>query len=277
MRRPHPTRQHGFTLLEAIIVITITAIIAAVVAVFIKAPVDGYFASARRAELTDIGDTALRRMTRDLRMALPNSVRVTSTGGSYYLEFLPVLGGGRYRNDTDPAVPSSDMLDFTQSDSSFDVLGPPPTGTAGWVVVYNLGVPGASAYNGDNISQISSIRTPVATAGSMDIHIAAKQFPFASPGNRFQVIGTPVSYVCNPSTGALTRYANYATPTEATQPTSFSSASSALLATHVSACNITYNPDIIAQQNGVVAISLQISESGESVFLYEEAHVSNTP
>ncbi|HJW54946.1 MAG TPA: prepilin-type N-terminal cleavage/methylation domain-containing protein, partial [Burkholderiaceae bacterium] len=72
VKKPH----QGFTLLEAIIVIAITGIIAAVVAVFIVKPVQGYVDSARRAEMTDTADTALRRISRDLHLALPNSVRV---------------------------------------------------------------------------------------------------------------------------------------------------------------------------------------------------------
>ena len=70
----------GFTLLEAVLVIVITGIIAAIVAVFIKLPVDSYLDSARRAELTDVADTAVRRMARDIHLALPNSVRNPGDG-----------------------------------------------------------------------------------------------------------------------------------------------------------------------------------------------------
>jgi len=72
----------GFTLIEMVVVIVLTSIIAAVVAVFIKIPVQGYVDSARRAEMTDIADTALRRVGRDLRLALPNSVRITDAGAT---------------------------------------------------------------------------------------------------------------------------------------------------------------------------------------------------
>ena len=78
--------QSGFTLAEAVIVIAITGIISAVVAVFIKAPVQSYFDASRRAEMTDIADTALRRISRDLRLALPNSVRVA--GGNTAIELI---------------------------------------------------------------------------------------------------------------------------------------------------------------------------------------------
>src|SRR5205814_7956125 len=68
--------QRGFTLLEAVLVIAMTGIVAAMVAVFIRAPVNAYVDQARRAELSDAADTALRRMAREVQRALPNSVRV---------------------------------------------------------------------------------------------------------------------------------------------------------------------------------------------------------
>ncbi len=265
--------QRGFTLIEAIIVITITGIIAGMVAVFIRAPVQGYFDSARRAELTDIADTAQRRISRDLHLALPNSVRVS---GGNYLEFLQTSGGGRYRAEVDNSG-AGDILDFTTLDTSFDVLGPPVStvpGAQNLVAVYNLGISGADAYQGDNTS-------PISTAGS-NVKIAAKQFPFASPANRFQIISYPVSYVCagvgkdasGNGTGTLTRYWNYSiTPN---QPTSFTTPG-ALLAKNVSGCNFNYDQQVITQRAGLVSAWLQITQSNESVSLYYEVHVSNVP
>ena len=78
--RMHPKSHRGFTLVEMIIVIVITGIIGGMVAMFIRMPVQGYVDSARRAEMTDIADTALRRIGRDLRTAVPNSVRVPARG-----------------------------------------------------------------------------------------------------------------------------------------------------------------------------------------------------
>src|SRR6267143_6711461 len=102
------SRERGVTLIEMIIVISITAIIAGAVSVFISRPVEGYADAARRAEMSDIADTALRRITRDLRTALANSIRITCVpagcvpGSSvYYLEYLQSSGGGRYRAEKD--------------------------------------------------------------------------------------------------------------------------------------------------------------------------------
>ena len=88
-------QQTGFTLVEMIMVIVITGIIGGIVAMFLKAPIQQYMDVARRAELTDIADTAVRRMARDVRTAVPNSVR--PQGQSTYVEFLPTRDGGRYR------------------------------------------------------------------------------------------------------------------------------------------------------------------------------------
>ncbi|HEU0219776.1 MAG TPA: prepilin-type N-terminal cleavage/methylation domain-containing protein [Gallionella sp.] len=290
------SRERGFTLVEMIVVIVITGIIGGIVAVFIRAPVQGYVDSARRAEMSDIADTALHRITRDLRLALPNSVRVTSVacGASTcsYLELLPTgspscpantvcLGGGRYRAGTGggagcAASPSGEELDFTVADGCFGVLGTMPPFAAGdQVVVYNLGVAGADAYAGNNRTAWSS------TAGSV-VNITPKLFPFDSPNHRFHVISTPVTYVCNPVTGGggtLTRYWGYAI--QAAQPSNtaaapLSTASHALLASNVSACSFTYDP-LVSARNGLVTLNLGITESGETVALYNAAHVSNTP
>lgn len=265
-------RSAGFTLAEMIIVIAITGIISGVVAVFLQKPVQGYFDSLRRAGLTDTADTALRRMARDLRLALPNSVRVSGTA----VEFLQTRTGGRYRADGDGGATPVNELDFTSADSSFDFLGGlSHTPVAGdLVVVYNLGIAETDAYTGSNSAAVTGV-------SGNTISISAKQFPFESPGNRFQVVSGPISYVCDGAgtnangtgTGTLRRYWNYAvSPAQAVPP----GGSSALLADKISACSFVYQPGVTAR-SGLVSIQLQITEANESVSLYHEVHVPNVP
>lgn len=310
MNRIHKP-QGGFTLVEMIIVMVITGIIGGIVAIFIRAPVQGYVDSARRADMTDIADTALRRIARDLRLALPNSVRVTVMGGNTFLEFIPTTGGGRYRSAQDcTGACVGDALDFSTADVSFDVIGPMPTFAAGdSIVVYNMGQPrvgaacaapaiplcGLDAYQGDNRAACAAgvntcFNGPV---GVNPVTLAAnKLFPQDAcqtdpatgrvGGCRFHVVSTPVTYVCVPAAGGgtggtLTRYWGY--PIQAAQPTAvpITGASSALLANNVSSCSFDYNGNVVAQRYGLVTMNLSITENGETVTLYSATHVSNVP
>lgn len=274
MRRPSlfplpPSHPSGFTLVEMTVVIVLTGILAGIVALFIRAPVQGYVDSVRRAGLTDIADTALRRISRDLRLALPNSVIVTSSGTQLSLDFLLTSGGGRYRAS---AGGTNDVLDFTVADISFEVLGAMPLLAANdQIVVYNLGTPGADAYLNNNRATYSS------HAGGVITFAAGKQFPFASPSQRFHVVHGQVRYICDTATGQLARYWGFAIAAPPPTPTVPAGGNSALLATKVSACGFAYNANVVAQRSGLVTLQLTLSESGESVALYNAVHVSNVP
>ncbi len=258
--------QAGFTLIEMIIVIAITAIVGSMVAVFLRGPIESYVAQDRRARLADAADTALRRMQRDIRLALPNSVRVTDAGGVFYLEFLATRSGGRYR-----AQGGGDILDFTLADSSFDVLGPAIDMQAGdRIAVYNLGIAGADAWAGDTLAAYTGT-----AGGTTSIAFAAKQFSLASPGSRFQVVEGPVSYVCDPASGTLTRYWGYAIA--AAQPTTFAATTPrALLADRVGSCHFTYQPGV-TERGGLVSLTLELSRDNERVRLYASTQVGNQP
>jgi MSHA biogenesis protein MshO len=284
----NPTRAaRGFTLLEMIIAMVILGVIASMVAVFMKSPVDAYFSSARRAGLTDVADTTTRRIARDLRKALPNTIRQSS---SQCIEFIPTRTGGRYRTQTDNAG-GGDPLDFTVADSTFDMLGLNSDLPAAQqiqpndvIVVYNLGIsPSSDAYvgavNGGNSAVVASVGAGSLANETKISFTAAKQFPLASGSNRFHVVPgneTIVSYVC--ANNNLYRNTNYAYGGTTPQcPTTGGS----LLAKNVSSCVFTYNPS--DQRNAVVQLSMQFSDltpgsaNAETVSLYHEVHVDNTP
>jgi MSHA biogenesis protein MshO len=279
--------QVGVTLIEMVIVISITAIIAGGVAVFISRPFEGYIDAARRAELTDIADTALRRITRDLRTALPNSIRIkcvpsgcASTSDVYYLEYLQTSGGGRYRAELANTVPLGDPLEFAAADPTFDVIGTMPTLASvhaplrgDWIVIYNLASSGtiANAYSGEN-------RAAATAAGNtITLSPSSFKFPYPSPGKRFQVVQHAVTYECNPTTRELRRYWNYGISTaQATPPTT--PTDTALLANAISStdgCSFTFTTS--GERTGVVGLAVRIERNGESVRLFQQVHVNNAP
>ena len=270
--------QRGFTLIEIIVVMVITSVLGGVVILLTRGPMQGYVDSARRAGMSDIADIAISRITRDLRTALPNSVRITLVGSVYYLEFIPTTGGGRYRSNATGGTSScggaGDDLSIGVADTCFEVLGPMPTFAAGnLVVVDNTAT--TLVYNASNSAPWVSNTTTAVTITSL-----AAGFPSASPGNRFQVISTPVTYVCSPVAGGvggtLTRYWGYAI--QAAQPSSVATLTglpgvqSALLATNVSTCSFS-----LPAGNSLVSMQMSLTESGESVSLYDTANVANLP
>lgn len=297
MTRPECSPR-GFTLVEMIVVIVVTGVIAGMVAVFIKGPVDSYFDMARRAELTDIADTAVRRMARDIRLALPNSVRnPSSSGQDQCIEFIPTKSGGRYRKDQTAAL-TGDILDFAAIDPSFDMLGlnsslPTSSQIAAGdvVVVYNDGSTSGNAYSGLNAVQIAAggvgagdtpNTTKLSLVGAGATLFAGKVFPSASPANRFQIVPAAehvVAYVC--SGGKLYRHARTlaaAYPTPAACPVV--PIGTPVLANNVSWCSLKYEPPGSGGGSGrfaIVSISLTASQAGESVNLYHQVHVDNTP
>lgn len=284
--------QTGFTLVELIIVIVITGILAGIVAVFIKTPIQQYIDIARRAEITDIADTALRRMGRDIRTAVPNSVRLPTPTGSTYIEFLLAKAGGRYRAATDGSDTlctsagntDGDTLSFTQTDSCFEITGPAISFAAGdYIVVGSTQSDGNPPYDS---SANGVLRAYTGAAGlQATVNITATQFPaFASlASQRFEVISgsdQAVTFACEnvggttDGTGTLKRYSVYGFNLAQLPPASLG-VSGALLADKISACSITYNNT--NQRNGLVVISLTITRSGESISLYHEIHVNNAP
>ncbi len=260
--------QAGFTLIEAVMVITLTAVIFGVVSMFIAPATTAYFASSARAQLSDQADTALRRIARDLARALPNSARVSGTGLS--VELIPVTSAARY------AVESGDPLQFGASDTGFDIVGPGlRLATASQKLAwYNLGagVADADAYQGTNV------RTATTGAG-VATHVNFSGGGLAVPLNaspyRVYAIEQPVSYRCDLSAGTLTRYTGYGFNSSQAEPPS--GGSSAILARKVSACAFSYDPAAVGGRHGLVNLQLTLTSQGESVALYQAVHVDNLP
>ncbi|MCX7193494.1 MAG: type II secretion system protein [Proteobacteria bacterium] len=282
----------GFTIIEMVMVIVITGIIGSMVAVFLKWPVQQYIDLARRAELTDIADTAFFHLAGDISTAVPNSVRVAGCGTTPCIEFLPTRDVGRYRALTDQTIPASavgDILDFTLADSSFDVIGTPVNFAAGdYIVVGNTQSDGAPAY--DTTAALGVLRAYAGAAGLQSkVTITPTQFPaFAQLATqRFDVVdGTlqAVTYACEGTLGtldankngqaSLVKHWGYGFNKVQAAPASLAG-SRAVLADKVSGCVIDYA--VANQRLGLLGVRLTLTSGGESVSLYQEIHVSNAP
>lgn len=262
----------GFTLIELIMVIVIVGILSTMTTEIMTLPVKSYIDLERRTTLVDSAEITLRRMQRDIRRALPNSIRIT--GGSM-LELLHTSHGGRYRAKL-ASDGTGDLVDFTVADSSFDVLGSLSSKPAGQVVIYNLNSTSTgtamdpNAYDGDN-------RAVVDNASTVDkiVLSSAKLFPFQSPQQRFFIVDTPITYLC--SDGELRRYDNSidAAYTIGSATTGLNYKIQAKADTL--ACSFNYD-DGAGSRAGLVTIEITLTdETGESAKLIHQVHVDNMP
>jgi len=285
MQLQGPSR--GFTLIELVTVIVISGIVASVVGLFIAGPIAGFLDQARRAGLVDAAQVSLQRMGRDLRQALPNSVRIS---GGTAVELLRTLDGDRYR--TEPPGGLADRLEFTAPDGAFntyarlDASGA-AAGSVLRLAIYPLNQPGADPWSSDVLTPATTavaVNDPAVTvaAGVAEYRVRlspAHLFPFDSPGKRVFLVEGPVSYLCEG--GRLLRYSGYAV--QAAQPATaaaFAAMSPAPAATvvtdDVQACSLDYSPGT-PQRNAVVLASIEIGAGGESIRLVRQFHLDNTP
>lgn len=285
----------GFTLLEFIIVILVISILAGVVVTILRGPVLQFVQVEQRTNLVDIAETALLRMTREIRLALPNSVRISngsplsscdiSVNSICALEFLRTLDGARYRKQ------GSNRLKFNRQADTFEYFGTinnagaiatggtgqadcyAANATVDCMVVFNTGQAGANAYNYDNLAAVTSIS--VGSPNLLGFSLTpVSRFPYESPNQRFFIVDTPVSFVCSGS--EIRRYFDHLI--EITQRAPPVSGTSNLLVNQVSACTIDYDPGT-ATRSGLVTLGITVRDDdiGQEVTLLQQAHVDNQP
>jgi MSHA biogenesis protein MshO len=282
-------RARGYTLVELITVIVVGSVLAVGLTRLITAPIESFTAVDRRAQLLDAADGALVRMVRELRLALPNSVRIVGAGA---IEFLRTVDGGRYRARVDGAG-NGQVLDFNATAvAAFDVLGPLSrcadvdadalgradclNGDSDCLAIYNTGQVGADAWSGDNLAGLSAkdcAGAPI-TLGFSNADIPGWRFPRASPAQRFYVVDQPVRFSCDVGARVLSRRAGYRI--EAVPPAVPTGGVGAVLARRVTGCRFDYDPGT-ATRAALVTLELSVAEAGENVTVLQQAHVPNAP
>lgn len=283
-------RNAGFTLVELIVALTLTVIVVSFAAMFIAGPVRGYTDQTRRVELVDSAESALHRMGRDVRSALPNSVRIVAVGSGFALEMLNTIDGARYRGGPPPAN-AARVLDFSAADAQFNTIGrfnrttTPFSSNTHYLSVYNVGVPTADAWELANVITPAGTQIDIvadAIPGEDNVSLAPPfRFAYPSPTQRIYLIDGPVTWLCEPASGTLSRYSGYAIATDQTTRDSAAELTGAgaavtRVAENVSGCAATYAPGT-AWRAGLISARLQLAQAGENIVLQHQIHIENAP
>lgn len=282
----------AFTLIEMIMVISIMGIVGVLVSIMAGNQMDAYVAMSRRAALVASGGALITHLERDIRNAVPNSIRISGNA----MELVPIVSSMRYR-DAHGSHATSNTLNFSAADDGFQVLGNVSGLPAqARLVVYNSGLTsGSTPVAGMNIYGNSSsgsyppsgahVITPAASSLSLTddptgdiIAIApAHQFSFPSPHKRMYVVTGALTYRFDSALQQIIRHRSYqiqiSQPTTAAQFNALN-ATNALMASKVTACSFSYQAGT-AQQSALITIKLKLEDAGEYIELLHQVHVDN--
>jgi MSHA biogenesis protein MshO len=282
-------RTRGFTLIELVVVITISAILAVFMVFFLSTPVEAYFAQSQRAAFVDSADHILRSVGSDVPTALPNSIREASSGSVVALELLATTAVARYYGQGDksylpPAQQKLEELWLNQLDTDFYTLDLFASTSGSYLAIDNQTLPGAYAFGGV-MTPLPRTFTITAVGATSEDHVnfTAPGFDFttASPTNSVFLVSGPVSYLCDTTAQTLERYSGYTV--SAVQYTTAAGltaagATASLIAQNVSACTFTVVPAPASAAYGqLVDLQVTLASGGESLVVFDEAATSYVP
>jgi len=254
----------GFTLIELMVVIVILAVVATAGTQFIVSTIQSYNQTQTRSKLINTGRQAIERVTRQLRGALPYSLRLTNTNAC--IEFLPIAGGGNYLADlpdTDNGAPAA--ISFATATHAVDF------GTAEYVSVGSLA--STEVYGAGPVS----LATLDVDAPALVTLTAAKSWQRNSINRRFYLVDNPQAFCVQ--SGELRFYQNLDV-TAASVP----GLAGACVETGCSvlAQNISGAADFqlsagTEDRNTKVTVGLSFVEGGETVTLSQGVLIRNVP
>jgi MSHA biogenesis protein MshO len=270
--KSYQSNQSGFTMVELIAVIVLLGIISTASVQFIQSSVGIYQDTVRRSNLSHVGRFAVERVSRELATALPGSVRVSGSGGTQCLEFIPVVAASSYITlDTAVAVSSVDAAIFS-----------PPTGSGWRVAVYPINPSEIYAPIVAGIQPLAAVDNFVVASPLVTINLTgSNQFPLSSPSQRLFIVGGAVSFCAQD--GTLRRYSAYATGVVQSVPPG---GNSSLLAEHIRLSDngvgvtvFSFTPGALARA-GIVHLNFRFmddTENDEWIRFSQEVAIRNTP
>lgn len=247
----------GFTLLELVVVLVVLSITAVSMSTMFSGSVSGYLDAAARQDKSAAGRAALDRLGRELREAMPLSVR---TGGdNRCVQFMPIQAATFY-------------TDLPAATTRIPVAPFPSMNASGlYLAIYPVN--DAELYGQVALRPIDSFET---SGGSVTAVLlsAAHTFPRSSPGQRAYILSAPLAF-CLEAGGQLRRYT---TGLSASAPVRGSLAGGALLSANLDPATAepTFSHTLgSTRANALVTVNLAYTQRGERLALNHETRLRN--
>jgi MSHA biogenesis protein MshO len=280
----HRVKHQGFTLVELVMVIVLLGVMAVGITGFIGLSTQTYINVSSRDELLASARFAIERLNRELRNAVPNSVRVKQGVFAGFdiqcIEFVPTVASTTYTEipvSPEPATDLITVIPFVGEDGNAYQC---PSNCVDSVVVYPLTASDLFNNQFDGVGKVFGLKTVAQTTTTewtltLDRGLGV-QFDADSPTQRLFIIRAPVSYcVANSS---LYRYSSYGySPTQVLPPI----APARLMAENIINMNVNEPAFVVAnpslQRNALVDIKLHFQRLEEDIVFNNQIHLSNVP
>ncbi|WP_448214303.1 PilW family protein [Colwellia sp. MEBiC06753] len=253
----------GFTLIEMTAVIVLLGIVSVGIGSIIRFGSQAFVDVSNRDELISSARFAVERLNRELRAALPNSVRVNENGSQQCLEFMPTLASAIYLDA--PVFPelASTKVNIIRFNNDLGQVEPGVN-----VAIYPI-YPDPLYGTSDRIYPLSSL---TAIGNTWTVNFAsAVRFAEDSPTKRLYFTGSPVSYCVLGS--ELWRFANgYSVfggiPTN----------NGTLMAEYLQVGHLPFSVEPANQlRNAIIRALLKFERNNELVSFNNEVQVQNVP
>ena len=275
-------KNSGFTLMELIIVIIIMGVMSLGIAGFIKLSTQTYLNVTERDELLANARFSVERLNREVRNALPSSMREFSNTTTRCLEFVPIVASTVYTDiAVAPNLPTNSLtvVPFNlRHNEAYICDSLSVEGCEDIVIVYPLSKAEIYKNHSGNAGKAFYIKkytqsTILNTLATIELENNSL-FAEYSPTSRAYIFNTPVSYCLNGD--QLKRHVGYGF--NAVQPLPPSSGSSSLMAQNVDFASSSFTVlEASLRRNAVVQIKLNFTRDGEEVVFDNAIHIKNIP
>lgn len=276
-----PANQGGFTLIEIVVTMLISVILALGIVTFISDTVDGVLASGNRNKLTSSGRTVVDRLALELHNAVPNSIRATAAeaGGDQCIEFIPFEAATNY---VDPPFTGGGGDEFEVIDFNPALTYASPAGVQAVIYpddtddLYTGGSPGPRAL-------VDAITDTGGADGKVTVYLdSTHRFSRRSPVDRMYIAMEPVSFCLEDNN--LYRYQNYGFQTSQCDPDTAACLPSTvpdrqLISDTIDNTGLTAFSILPAtlRRNAIISMEFNFTSEGDVVRLKHEVMMRNVP